>query len=151
MKNRLAVCALLCASLSGCVIGYGHCLFLNPLRISLSGKVHFLSFPVGGGIDRVAILELDRTAYVYAPAEGSHCLPVNETQLVGWSGYQPDLAENMQVTVRGSLITAVTSHQHTRFLIKVRGIEAPPAPPAPAHAPAPAAAPAAPKAASGNG
>jgi len=144
MKSRLAVCALLCASLPGCVIGYGHCLFLNPLRISVSGKIHFRSFPVDGGIDRVALLELDRTAYIYAPAEGPHCLPVNESQLIGWSGYEPDLTENMQVTVQGSLIPAATAHQHTRFLIKVRGIEAPLAPPA-APTPTPAAPRAAPR------
>ena len=133
MKIWPLACMVLCTALSGCVVGYGHCLFLGPVQASLTGRIHFRSYPAGGGIDRVAVLTFDRTAYVYAPAESRQCLAANEAQLTGWSEYPPELKDDMRVTVDGTLIPAVSPRQHTRFLIKVRNIQpelaAPPARP----------------------
>jgi hypothetical protein len=68
---------------SGCVIGYGPCLLLQPVKNNLTGRVHFRDFPSSEGMDNVPVLALDRTAYVYAPAQSVHCLPANDVQLVG--------------------------------------------------------------------
>lgn len=134
MKIRTLACAGLCAALSGCVLGYGHCLFLDPVRTSLTGTLHFRSYPAGGGTDRVAVLAFDRTAYVYAPAESRQCVAANDAELTGWSEYPPELKENTRVTVEGALIPAVSARQHTRFVIKIRDIEPElPAPPPGPH------------------
>ncbi len=123
MKHWPVLCLGVCAALSGCVFGYGRCLFLSPVEESLTGKLHFRSYPVGGGIDHVAVLALDSTAYVYAPGESRYCEAVNQMQLTGWSEYPPDLTENVPVTVSGSLIPSTSPRQHTKFLIKVHNIE----------------------------
>ncbi len=123
MKTRVLLSLGACAALSGCVLGYGPCLLQSPVVVSLTGRLHFRSYPVGSGLDHVAVLALDRTAHIYAPAESRNCLAVNDVQLTGWSEYPPDLTDNKPVTVDGSLIPATTPHQHTRFLIEVRNIE----------------------------
>lgn len=123
MKTRVLLCLGACAALSGCVLGYGPCLLQSPVVVSLQGKLHFRTYPVGGGLDHVAVLALDRTAHVYAPAESRSCLAVNDVQLTGWSEYPPDLTDNKPVSVDGSLVPATTPHQHTRFLIEVRTID----------------------------
>ncbi len=133
MNIRPLACAVLCAALSGCVMGYGHCLLLDPVDNSLAGTIHFRSYPAGGGIDRVAVLTFDRTAYVYAPAESRQCVAANEAQLTGWAEYPPELQDGTRVTVDGRLIPAVSPRQHTRFLLKIRNIE-PELPAVPAHA-----------------
>src|ERR1700690_3006971 len=51
MKIRYALCLALCASLAGCVIGDGRCLFLEPMKASLTGTIHFRDYPAGGGVD----------------------------------------------------------------------------------------------------
>jgi hypothetical protein len=112
-------CTLLC----GCVFGYGHCLFTQPVTTTLSGKMHFRPYSVGEGIDQVRVLALDRTAYVYAPALSNSCLPANEVQLVGVSEFPPDVIENAHITVRGSLAEGASAHAHTRFLFNVLNIE----------------------------
>jgi hypothetical protein len=57
-----------CAGLSGCVIGYGPCLLQQPVKNTLTGRVHFRDYPSAEGVDNVPVLALDRTAYIYAPA-----------------------------------------------------------------------------------
>jgi hypothetical protein len=115
----VAACTLLC----GCVFGYGHCLFTQPVTTMLSGKIHFRPYPAGEGIDQVPMLALDRTAYVYTPALSTSCLPANEVQLVGVSEFPPDVIENAHITVRGSLAEGASGHAHTRFLFNVLNIE----------------------------
>jgi hypothetical protein len=111
------------AALSGCVFGKGPCLVLEPVKVTLTGKVHFRSYPAGDGVDNVPILSLDQTAYVYAPAQSLQCLPANDVQLVGLSEMPPDIHENAGITVSGSLFQGVSDRHHTRFLINVTNIQ----------------------------
>jgi hypothetical protein len=117
IKRTLTLTA--CAALSGCVFGYGHCLFVQPVRNSLKGVVHFRDYPDADGVDNVAILALDRTAYVYAPAQSHQCLPVNDVQMTGLAQFPENIGENSHVTVDGSLFEAATPRQHTRFVFDV--------------------------------
>jgi hypothetical protein len=105
--------------LSGCVIGYGPCLFQQPLKSNLTGRVHFREYPSADGIDNVPVLALDRTAYIYAPAESHHCLPANDVQLVGVAEFPQNVIENTHVSVDGRLFQAASDHQHTAFLMTV--------------------------------
>jgi hypothetical protein len=109
-------------ALSGCVIGSGACLLQEPFKHSFQGKVRIQTFPAGDGIDHVPVLTLDRTAYIYAPANSHYCMPANDLQLVGWSELPPDIADDTHVEVTGSLFQAATVHQHTAFLVNVRNI-----------------------------
>jgi hypothetical protein len=108
-----------CAAAAGCVGGYGGCLWVAPFKHTLSGRVHFRSFPMPDGIDEVPILALDHTAYLYSPAQSFSCLPAEELQLVGISEFPQSIVEGSHVSVAGSLFGAVSSHQHTRFLMNV--------------------------------
>jgi hypothetical protein len=115
--------------LSGCVLGYGPCLFQQPVKNTLTGHVHFRDYPAPDGMDNVPVLALDRTAYVYAPAESHLCLPANDVQLVGVAEFPRDVIENSHVTAEGTMFQAASPHQHTEFLMNVRTI----LPIAPAH------------------
>jgi hypothetical protein len=119
MMTRLMPGIALLVSLGGCVIGDGRCLFLQPIKATLTGKIHFRDYAAGSGVDNVPVLALDRTAHIYAPAESHSCIPVNDLQLVGWSEFPPDIIEGAHITVHGSLFGAATSHQYTRFLMNV--------------------------------
>ncbi len=119
---RPLIALLACAALSGCVVGYGSCLFMQPLKHDLSGVVHFHDYPAPDGIDNVSILALDTTAYVYSPAQSTRCLPVNEVQMVGLAEFPRDVGENTHVAVHGSLFAATNSRQHTDFLLNVTSI-----------------------------
>jgi len=140
MRILTLLVTTVCTALSGCVVGSGLCLLQQPFKHTLSGTIHFKTFPAGDQIDNVPVLTVDRTAYIYAPANSRHCLPANDLQLVGWSELPPDIPENTHVQVQGSVFEAATPHQHTPFLINVRNIvpsDAPPvAPPPPATKPA---------------
>ena len=119
MNTRPGTLIALCLPLAGCVIGDGRCQFLEPLKTSLTGTIHFHDYPSGSGVDNVPLLALDRTSHVYAPAESHSCVPVNDIQLVGWSEFPPDIVEGAHITVRGSLFAAAAAHQHTHFLMNV--------------------------------
>lgn len=108
--------------LTGCVIGYGPCLFQQPVKNTLTGHVHFRDYPAADGLDNVPVLSLDRTAYVYAPAQSPHCLPANDLQLVGVTEFPQNVIENSHVTVNGKLFTAGSPRQHTAFLMSVTTI-----------------------------
>jgi hypothetical protein len=108
--------------LSGCVFGYGPCLFQQPVKNSLTGRVHFRDYPSADGVDNVPVLALDRTAYVYAPAQSLHCLPANDVQLVGVSEFPQNVIENSHVSVDGVLFQAVSSREYTPFVMKVNMI-----------------------------
>ena len=111
-----------CLGLSGCVFGYGPCLFQQPIKNSLTGRVHFRDYPSADGVDNVPVLALDRTAYVYAPAQSLHCLPANDVQLVGVSEFPQNVIENSHVSVDGVLFQAVSSREYTPFVMKVNMI-----------------------------
>jgi hypothetical protein len=116
----VARAALLVAliALSGCVHGVG-CLFLQPLKHTLTGRIHFRSFPAGDGVDNVPILVLDRTAYVYSPAQSYQCLSATDLQLVGVAEFPQDVIEGSHVRVTGRLFESTSSHEYTRFLVNV--------------------------------
>ena len=111
-----------CLGLSGCVIGYGPCLLEQPVKNTLTGRVHFRDYPTAGGVDNVPVLTLDRTAYVYAPAQSRHCLPANDVQLVGVAEFPQNVIENSHVNVEGVLFQAGSGRQHTPFVMKVTTI-----------------------------
>ena len=77
--------AILGASLAaaGCVHGYGACLFMQPVKHTLTGKVHFRTYPADRGMDNVPVLVLDRTAYLYSPAQS---FIANPPTSCSWSG-----------------------------------------------------------------
>jgi hypothetical protein len=109
-------------ALSGCVMGYGPCLFQQPVKNTLTGHVHFRQYPNADGMDNVPVLALDRTAYVYAPAQSHLCLPANEVQLVGVSEFPQNVIENSHVSVDGVLFQAGSGRQHTDFVMNVTTI-----------------------------
>jgi hypothetical protein len=111
-----------CLGLSGCVIGYGPCLFQQPVKNTLTGHVHFRDYPAADGLDNVPVLSLDRTAYIYAPAQSHLCLAANDLQLVGVAEFPPNVIENSHVTVDGVLFQAGSPRQHTPFLMNVTTI-----------------------------
>jgi hypothetical protein len=111
-----------CLGLSGCVLGYGPCLFQQPVKNNLTGRVHFRDYPTTGGVDHVPVLALDRTAYIYAPAESHHCLPANDVQLVGLTEFPRNVIENSHVSVDGVLFPAGSGGEHTPFVMKVTTI-----------------------------
>lgn len=104
--------------LSGCVHGYG-CLLQEPIKHTLTGRIHFRSFPAADGVDNVPILILDRTAYIYAPAHSYQCMSATDMQLVGVSEFPENVIENSRVSVDGSVFEATAPHEYTRFLINV--------------------------------
>ena len=114
---RLWILSVLVA-LTGCVHGYG-CLFLQPVKHNLTGRIHFRSFPAADGMDNVPILVLDRTAYVYSPAHSYQCLSATDIQLVGISEFPENVIENSRVSVDGALFESTSAHEYTRFLMNV--------------------------------
>ena len=114
---RLWVLGAVCA-LTGCVHGYG-CLLEEPIKHTLTGRIHFRAFPAADGIDHVPILVLDRTAYVYAPAHSYQCLAATDVQLVGISEFPETVIEDSHVSVEGTLFEATAAHEYTRFLVNV--------------------------------
>jgi hypothetical protein len=108
--------------LSGCVVGYGPCLFQTPLKNTLTGHVHFRDYPTADGVDNVPILTVDKTAYIYAPAQSIHCLPANDIQLTGVFEFPQNITENSHVTVYGVLFQSGTGRQHTPFVMEVTTI-----------------------------
>ena len=110
---------LLTVSLSGCVLGYGHCKFLEPVKTSLTGRVMYRDYRDEERFDRAPILVLDRTEYIYAPAPGKQCVSANEVQLIPVGDLPDDVADKAHVVVEGTLVVATQSHQHTRFVFNV--------------------------------
>jgi hypothetical protein len=111
-----------CLLSSGCVIGYGPCLFQQPVKNTLTGRVHFRDYPNTDGMDNVPILALDQTAYVYAPAQSHHCLSANDVQLVGIAEFPQNVIENSHVNVDGVLFQAGSNREHTPFVMRVTTI-----------------------------
>ena len=122
MRTLKLLALIATTSLSGCVLGYGRCLFLEPVKVSLSGTVHFREFPATNYIDRVPILTLDRTEYVYNPAQSKQCRSADDLQLAPLVDLPVDIGENAHVIVDGTLVDATQAHQHTRFVLNVASI-----------------------------
>lgn len=108
-----------CLASSGCVFGYGPCLFQRPVKNTLAGHVHFRDYPTTDGLDNVPLLSLDRTAYIYAPAQSHLCQPANDLQLVGIAEFPQNIIENSYVTATGTLFQAGSTHHHTPYLMSV--------------------------------
>lgn len=106
------------AALGGCVHGYG-CLLLQPIKHTLTGRVHFRSFPAADGMDNVPVLVLDRSAYIYAPVHSYQCMSATDVQLVGVAEFPENVIENSRVSAEGTLFEATSPHQYTRFLMNV--------------------------------
>lgn len=115
--SRLWILGVLVA-LTGCVHGYG-CLFLQPVKHTLMGRIHFKTYPAADGMDNVPILVLDRTAYVYSPAHSYQCLSATDIQLVGVSEFPENVIEDSRVSVDGKLFESTSAHEYTRFLMNV--------------------------------
>lgn len=118
MRNWRWLLVGVCIALSGCVVGSGPCLWLQ-MKHSFTGKLHFREFPEKDGIDTAPILILDKTAYIYAPAQSFQCVAATDVQLVGVSEFPRDVGENSHITVEGEVLQGVGSGQHTRLVIKV--------------------------------
>ena len=114
---RLWILSVLVA-LTGCVHGYG-CLFLQPVKHTLTGRIHFKTYPAADGMDNVPILVLDRTAYVYSPAHTYQCMSATDIQLVGVSEFPENVIEDSRVSVEGRLFESTSAHEYTRFLMNV--------------------------------
>jgi len=108
-----------CLASAGCVHGYGGCLFVAPVKHTLSGRVHFRSYRTADGIDNVPVLALDHMAYVYSPAQSLSCQAADELQLEGISEFPQNVVENSHVSAQGTVFAAVSSNQHTRFVMNV--------------------------------
>ncbi len=94
-------------------------MFLQPFKHTLTGHVHFRTYPVGEEVERVAVLSFDRTEYLYSPANSLMCTPVNDVQLDGFAEFPENIGENERVTVNGRLYEAASRHEHTRFAMDV--------------------------------
>jgi hypothetical protein len=108
-----------CIALAGCVHGYGGCLWVQPIKHTLTGRVHFRTFATSDGVDNVPVLELDRLAYVYSPAQSFLCQAADEMQLEGVSEFPESVVENSRVSVNGRIAAGVSSHDHTPFVLHV--------------------------------
>ena len=95
---------------------------MDPVKHTLTGHVHFRSYPGADGMEQVPILALDSTAYLYSPAHSYLCLSANDLQLAGIAEFPPQVIEGSHVSVDGTLIEAATARQHTAFLLKVSSI-----------------------------
>jgi hypothetical protein len=115
--SRLWILGVLVA-LTGCVHGYG-CLFLQPVKHTLTGRIHFKTYPAADGMDNVPILTLDRTVYVYSPAHTYQCMSATDIQLVGVSEFPENVIEDSRVSVEGKLFESTSAHEYTRFLMNV--------------------------------
>ena len=109
----------MCLAAAGCVHGYGGCLWTQPIKHTLTGRVNFRLFPTADGVDNVPVLVLDKEAYLYSPAQSFMCQPADEIQLVGISEFPENVVQDSHVTVQGRLFAAVSAHDHTPFIMNV--------------------------------
>jgi len=119
MRRWQLLASSLCLALTGCVSGYGGCLFVAPVKHTLSGSVHFKAYPGRDGADNVPVLALDKMAYIYSPAQSFSCIATDEMQLEGISEFPESIVEGSHVSVNGEVSAAISSSQHTRFVMKV--------------------------------
>src|ERR1700722_3147058 len=103
----------------GCGHGYGGCLWTQPVKHTLAGRVHFRSYPTSDGVDNVPVLTLDHEVYIYSPAQSFMCQSADQLQLVGISEFPENVVEDSHVSVQGKLYAGTSSHDHTNFLMNV--------------------------------
>jgi hypothetical protein len=108
-----------CIAVTGCVHGYGGCLWVQPVKHTLAGRMHFRTYTTSEGVDNVPVLELDKLAYVYSPAQSFLCQAADEMQLEGVAEFPESVVENSRVSVQGRISTSVSSHDHTPFIFHV--------------------------------
>jgi hypothetical protein len=116
---RIAGLWMACVAVAGCVHGYGGCLWVQPVKHTLTGRVHFRSYTTPDGVDNVPVLELDKLAYIYSPAQSFLCQSADEMQLEGVSEFPENVVENSRVSVQGRIASGVSSHEHTPFVLHV--------------------------------
>jgi hypothetical protein len=104
-------------ALSGCVAGYGRCLFLQPSRVDLQGTVHWRT------PERIAVLSLPKSAYVYAPARSLQCRPMQDVELEFSADPPETLVANARVRVHGSLYESTSDRHRTPFVLSVETLE----------------------------
>jgi hypothetical protein len=109
----------MCVAAAGCVHGYGGCLWTQPVKHTLTGRVHFRSYPTPDGVDNVPVLTLDREVYIYSPAQSFMCQSADQLQLVGISEFPENVVEDSHVSVQGKLFAGTSAHDHTGFLMNV--------------------------------
>ena len=119
MRSWQLLASSICLGLAGCVSGYGGCLFVAPVKHTLTGSVHFRSYPGRDADDNVPVLALDHMVYVYSPAQSFSCLAADEMQLEGISEFPESVVEGSHVSVQGTVSAAISSSQHTRFVMNV--------------------------------
>lgn len=109
--------------LQGCVLGYGGCKLTDPVKTTLSGRVHFRDFRDDGGLDRAPILTLDRTEYIYSPGVGRQCRPALDMQLIPLTDLPDNIVAGAHVRVVGSIAQASQRGQHTAFVFNVTTVQ----------------------------
>lgn len=109
----------ICLIAAGCVHGYGGCLWTQPVKHTLSGRVHFRTYQTSEGVDNVPVLTLDHESYIYSPAQSFMCQSADELQLVGISEFPETVVDGSHVLVTGRLFAATSRHDHTPFLMNV--------------------------------
>lgn len=119
MRRWQLLAPCFCLALTGCVSGYGGCLFVAPVKHTLSGSVHFKGYPGRDGVDNVPVLALDKMAYIYSPAQSFSCIATDEMQLEGVSEFPENVVDGSHVSVNGEVSAAISSSQHTRFVLNV--------------------------------
>lgn len=108
-------------ALSGCVLGYGRCKWLDPVKSSLTGKMQFRPSEAGTNLlGSTPVLMLDSPAYIYAPGLNTRCQYASEMQLIPAVELPTEIVDGAHVIVRGG-ITASSRREHvTRFVLNVR-------------------------------
>jgi hypothetical protein len=109
----------ICIAAAGCVHGYGGCLWTQPVKHTLAGRVHFRSYPTSEGVDNVPVLTLDHEIYIYSPAQSFMCQSADQVQLVGVSEFPENVVDDSHVSVQGKLYAGTSAHDHTSFLMNV--------------------------------
>jgi hypothetical protein len=134
-RRRLLVIAVVALVASGCVAGYGRCLFLQPSRVELSGTLHWRivenesrsegrSERVTADLpERVAVLSLTNSAYVYAPSQSRQCLAMQDVELEFSADPPETLRANSRITVKGSLYESTSDRHRSRFVLSVTNLE----------------------------
>ena len=65
------------------------------------------------------VLALDQMAYIYSPAQSFSCIATDEMQLEGVSEFPENVVDGSHVSVNGEVSAAISSSQHTRFVLNV--------------------------------
>jgi hypothetical protein len=133
--RRLVAVAFAALAASGCVAGYGRCLFLQPSRVTLAGTLHWRivdgeSHGANSGArasadlpERIAVLSLTNSAYVYAPSQSRQCLAMQDVELEFSADPPETLRANSRITVKGSLYESTSERHRTRFVLSVMSLE----------------------------